>query len=188
MAGMLHVPRSRGVLTGTLLVLLGIWGGLIPFVGPYFNYAYTPNQAWTYTSGRLWLEILPAAATFLGGLLVLASRNRLVASFGGWLAALGGIWFIVGGVLSTLWTTSGASAAGTPVGGTLARAVADIGFFSGLGAVIVFLAAFALGRFAVIGAREAVYRPHEPLTVPPQAGRDLGDRRAPEPGHRADAP
>ena len=32
MAGMLRVPRSRGALNGVLLVLLGLWGGLIAFV------------------------------------------------------------------------------------------------------------------------------------------------------------
>ena len=55
----LRVPRSRGALNGVLLVLLGLWGGLIAFVGPYFHYAYTPDQGFTYTTGRLWLEILP---------------------------------------------------------------------------------------------------------------------------------
>src|SRR6202040_1904170 len=76
MAGMLRVPRSRGALSGALLFLLGLWGGLIAFVGPYFHFAYTPGTAWTYTSGRLWLEILPGIATALGGLILLASRGR----------------------------------------------------------------------------------------------------------------
>lgn len=35
------------------------------------------------------------------------------------------------------------------------RAVEQIGFFTGLGVVIVFLAALALGRLSVIGVREA---------------------------------
>ena len=70
MAGMLRVPRSRGALNGVLLVLLGLWGGLIAFVGPYFHYAYTPDQGFTYTTGRLWLEILPAAGTVVGGLIL----------------------------------------------------------------------------------------------------------------------
>ena len=45
MAGTLRVRRSRGALSGLLLVLLGIWGALIPFVGPYFHYAYTPRPS-----------------------------------------------------------------------------------------------------------------------------------------------
>jgi hypothetical protein len=151
---MLRVPRSRGALSGALLVLLGIWGGLIAFVGPYFHYAYTPATAWTYTTGRLWLEILPAAGAIVGGLIVGGTASRPVAIFGAWLAALSGAWYVLGGTLSTLWTTGGGLAVGHPTGGTVTRAVEQIGFFTGLGLVIVFLAAVALGRFTVIGVRE----------------------------------
>ena len=72
MAGMLQMRRSRGAASGFLLVLLGAWGALIPFIGPYFHYAYTPDTAWTYTTARLWLEILPGAAVFLGGILLMS--------------------------------------------------------------------------------------------------------------------
>jgi hypothetical protein len=154
MTGMMRVPRSRGAFCGLLLILLGAWGGLIPFIGPHFHYAYTPDTSWTYTSGRLLLEVLPGAGAVLGGLIVLASHNRPTAMFGAWLAALSGAWFAVGGVLSTLWTSNGLSAAGTPVGGTAARIAEQIGFFTGLGIVIAFLAALAMGRFAVVGVRE----------------------------------
>ncbi len=155
MAGMLPVPRSRGALSGTLLVLLGAWGALIPFVGPYFHYAYTPDTAWTYTSGRMWLEILPGAATLLAGLIVLMSRSRPAAAAGAWLAALSGAWFAAGSTLSRLWMTGGATETGTPVGTTATRVLEQIGFFAGLGVVIVFLGALALGRFTVVGVREA---------------------------------
>ena len=154
MTGMLRVPRSRGALSGALLALLGIWGGLIAFVGPYFHYAYTPATAWTYTTGRLWLEIVPAAGTIVGGLIVGGTASRPVAIFGAWLAALSGAWYVLGGTLSTLWTTGGGLAVGHPTGGTVTRAVEQIGFFTGLGLVIVFVAAVALGRFTVIGVRE----------------------------------
>ena len=53
MAGMLQMRRSRGAFSGFLLVLLGLWGALIPLVGPYFHFAYTPDTAWTYNSARL---------------------------------------------------------------------------------------------------------------------------------------
>jgi len=152
---MLRVPRSRGALSGVLLLLLGAWGALIPFIGPYFNYAYTPDRAWAYTSGRLWLEILPGIATALGGLIALGSSNRAVAAFGAWLAALAGAWFVAGTPISTLWASSGFPQIGVPTGGTLLRVSEQIGFFTGLGVVIVFLAAFSLGRFSVVGRREA---------------------------------
>src|SRR5690242_12630093 len=94
------VPRSRGAVSGFLLVLLGAWGALIPFIGPYLDYSYGTDQTWHWTTARLWLEVLPGAAAALGGLLLLISAHRVVASFGGWLAALGGAWFIVGTTLA----------------------------------------------------------------------------------------
>jgi hypothetical protein len=149
-----RIPRTRGAFSGLLLVLLGAWGGLIPFIGPYFHYAYTPDKAWVYTTGRLWLEILPGAAAVLGGLMVLGSARRHTAAFGAFMAALGGAWFVVGNLVSTLWN-SGTPQAGVPAGTGLTRLAAEnLGFFSGLGVLIVFFAAVALGRFMVVGVRE----------------------------------
>jgi len=150
----LHMPRSRGATSGALLVLLGIWGGLVAFVGPYFGYAFTPDVTWHFTWGRLWLEILPAVATFLGGLMLLGSTNRITGHFGAWLAAAGGAWFVIGQQVSRLWN-GGAPAAGLPVSASTLGYVAEwIGFFTGLGVVITFLAASALGRMSVVGARD----------------------------------
>ncbi|HKB30749.1 MAG TPA: hypothetical protein VKD26_07915 [Streptosporangiaceae bacterium] len=164
MAGVLRVPRSRGVLSGFLLLLLGVWGGLVAFVGPYLHYAYTPDRAWAYNTGRLWLEILPGLATAIGGVIVAVSANRAVAAFGAWLAALGGAWFVVGRTFSA-WPATHIPQAGVPTGSALMQTVEQIGFFSGLGVVIVFIAAFALGRFAVIAARDtAAAAATEPAT------------------------
>jgi large conductance mechanosensitive channel len=144
MAGLLRVPRSRGALSGVVLVALGALAALIPFLGP-----------WAYTPARLWLEIVPGVAAAAGGLILLGSANRAFAAFGAWLAALAGAWFIIGPTLSRLWVSSGFPQIGPPVGGRLGRAVGLIGFFTGLGLVIVFLAALALGRLAVVGTRDA---------------------------------
>jgi hypothetical protein len=182
MTGVLRVPRSRGALNGTLLVLLGAWGGLIAFIGPYFHYAYTPDKAWTYTTGRLWLEIVPAVGAVLGGLILGTSASRPSAIFGAWLAALSGAWFALGGLFSTLWSIGGT---GQPVGDKLHRVVEQIGFFTGLGVVIVFLAAVALGRLTVIGARERLAAeapaveqvPEEEVTQPGRTGTAAPDSR-----------
>lgn len=149
--GTWRVPRSRGALSGLVLILLGIWGGLIPFVGPYFNYAYTPDTPWTYTTGRLVLEVLPAIATVIGGLLLMASANRVTATFGGWLASAAGAWFVVGPSLALLWS---GNPTGAPLGGDFRRAIEQIGFFYGLGAAVLFFAALASGRLAVRSVRD----------------------------------
>jgi hypothetical protein len=74
------VPRTRGTVSGILLVLLGAWGALIPFVGSYVGLSFTPDGAWTWTAGRGWLEVLPGAAAALAvALWLLLDRTRLGA-------------------------------------------------------------------------------------------------------------
>ncbi|HUA40234.1 MAG TPA: hypothetical protein VMA32_01620 [Streptosporangiaceae bacterium] len=153
MAGTLRVRRSRGALSGLLLMLLGIWGALVPFVGPYFHYAYTPDRVWTATSGRMWLEVLPGVVALVGGLVVLISRYRPAALMGAWLAAVAGAWFAVGGLIAGRWASL--PTAGVPVGGSSMTLLEQVGFFTGLGVVIVFLAALALGRFTVVAVGDA---------------------------------
>jgi hypothetical protein len=167
MAGTLRVRRSRGALSGFLLVLLGIWGALIPFVGPYFHYAYSPDQTWDATSARMWLEVLPGAVTLAGGFVVLISRFRPTALVGAWLAALGGAWFAVGGLAAKRWP--GLGAIGGPVGGTTRSLLEQVGFFTGLGVVIVFLAALALGRFTVVAVGDTAAIGQEDVAPAPSA-------------------
>jgi hypothetical protein len=154
MTTMLQVPRTRGAVSGVLLVLLGAWGALIPFVGPYFHYAYTPDVAWYYTTGRLWMEIVPGAVTMVGGIILVSSATRPVAMLGAELAAVAGAWFALGKILAPIWTVTSALNPGFPVGGTIGQPLEQIGFFTGLGVVIVFIAALALGRLTVIGVRD----------------------------------
>jgi hypothetical protein len=147
---MLQMRRSRGAFSGFLLILLGLWGALIPFVGPYFHFAYTPDKAWTYNTGRLWLELLPGAAVFLGGFLLMIARGRHVALFGAMLAAAAGAWFTLGTVLSPLWNNHVAMG-GSPASSTVyMRIMEQLGFFTALGVVIVFVAGTALGRIASV--------------------------------------
>jgi hypothetical protein len=165
MTAMMRVPRTRGAGSGLVLILLGAWGALIPFVGPYFHFAYTPDTAWTWTWGRFFLEILPGVATVLGGLILMISAFRPVAMFGAALAAAGGAWFVVGSLLGPVWAsyatlgTPGSMPSalnpGQPTGGPLHMVAEHLSFFTALGVVIVFLAAVAFGRLAVVGTRDA---------------------------------
>lgn len=146
------MPRSRGAVSGLLLVILGAWGAVIPFIGPHFNFAYTPDQDWAWSTARGWLEVLPGAATAAAGVLIIVSTNRAVAMLGGWVTVLAGAWFVVGGEVAPLL---GIGSAGDPIAATQRkRAVLEITYFSGLGALIVFLGALVLARTAVRLARD----------------------------------
>jgi hypothetical protein len=162
--GRLEMSRSRGALSGFLLILLGVWGALIPFVGPYFDFAFTPDQPWAWTIGRGWLEVLPGAVTAAGGLLLLVSRNRATAMLGGWMSVFGGAWFVIGRSLAGPLAIGDA---GAPVAGTEAKTVAlELAYFYGLGALIIFLGAAALGRVSVRSVRDVEFVPSPMATMP----------------------
>jgi hypothetical protein len=151
----MRIARSRGAASGFLLILLGLWGALIPFVGPYFDFAYSPEQPWVWTDARGWLEVLPGAVTVLGGFLLLTSRNRASATLGGWLAVIAGAWFVAGRAFANMLSMG---EIGVPAASTPAKTVAlELAFFSGLGALIVFLGALAVGRLSVRSVRDVAY-------------------------------
>jgi Na+-transporting methylmalonyl-CoA/oxaloacetate decarboxylase gamma subunit len=153
-ASRFRVPRTRGATSGALLLVLGAWAALVPLIGPYFDLAYTPapNDAWHWTAARGWLEVLPGCVAFLGGLLLLVSASRVVTSFGGWLAAAGGSWLIVGPPLADAMDINLGSP--DPTSSTSVQALQSLLLFYGVGAVILFLASLALGRLSVHSVRD----------------------------------
>ncbi|HZQ32252.1 MAG TPA: hypothetical protein VFB19_11015 [Mycobacterium sp.] len=186
--GRMQIPRSRGAASGFLLILLGAWGALIPFIGPYFDFAWGTNDVWVWTAPRGWLEVLPGVATAVGGLLLLASGNRATAMLGGWLTVLAGAWFVTGRSFASLLNIGDV---GRPLAETAAKyAALDLAYFSGLGAVIVFLGALALGRLSVRSLRDIQYaqRPvattaaeptPTPVTATERAVPPVAEREAP---------
>jgi hypothetical protein len=39
------VSRTRGATSGILLVILGAWGALVPFIGPTFGWGWDSDQS-----------------------------------------------------------------------------------------------------------------------------------------------
>lgn len=178
--GKLQMPRSRGAASGFLLILLGVWGALVPFIGPYFHFAWGSTTAWDWTSARGWLEVLPGVAAVVGGLLLLTSRNRATAMLGGWLTVLAGAWFVIGRSLGESWHTGDV---GKPLASTAGKFTAlDLAYFSGLGVVIVFLGAVALGRLSVRTARDIRYADaHRPDSATHREPEPIADATTAEP-------
>jgi hypothetical protein len=180
----MRIRRTHGMLGGLLVALLGIWGGIIPFVGPYFNYAFTPDKAWTYTTGRLDLEILPGAGALLGGLLLIIARSRHLALLGALIAIASGAWFALGNVFAPLWTVAG-PAGGPASTGTVMRALEQVGFFTGLGVVIVMIAAAAAGRITAVPSLRVMEDETVPVAEVPATRDPLDERLAEESETRA---
>jgi hypothetical protein len=153
-------------MSGFMLVVLGLWGGLIPFIGPYFGYAFGSHATWHFTTNRLWLDVLPGVSVLIGGLMLMWSGHRLSGTVASWMAMAGGAWFAVGPAVSRLWE-HGPGPIGMPLFGHTRQTFELIGYFYGLGAVVMGLAAFALGRFVTRQALVATTPVEEaPLAQP----------------------
>jgi len=151
----MRIPRSRGTVGGLLLVPLGLWGAVIPFVGPYIDFAFGADRPWEWSTARGWLEVLPGIATVVGGVLLVESKNRATALFGSWMAVLGGFWFVVGRAVSA---SLGLADMGVPVAAYDTKWVwLELTYFTGLGALIVFIAAASMGRLSVRSLRDIRY-------------------------------
>jgi hypothetical protein len=180
------MARSTGMASGLLVMVLGIWGALIPFVGPYFDYSFGINTTWHFTTDRLWLNILPGALAVIAGLLLLRAATRAAGILAGWLGVSAGAWFVVGPAVSMTWE-SGTGPIGRPLFGPTRQMLELVGYFYGLGALIVALAAFSIGRFVSrprLAEQDAISRATGRGTVT-QAPPPPPSATAPAPSERA---
>jgi hypothetical protein len=161
MDGQVRIRRSRGAVCGVALILLGLWGGLAPFVGPYIHFGVTPDKAWDYTSGRLYLSAVPGGVALLCGIAVALTRSRFVAVPASVLAAIAGAWFVAGAGITQYLLKQTSISAGTPLqfsgsGPYTVRAYLEVlALFGGTGALIIFAAALACGRVSILAIRDA---------------------------------
>src|SRR4051794_26739717 len=165
----MRIPRSRGAISGVLLVALGAWGAIVPFIGPSFNVTIGPDTTFDMTQGRLWLSLLPGVVAALGGLMLLFSANRATAILGAQMALAAGVWFIVGPTLSQLWSDAPGALgqAGFAAGDEGRRVLEAMAYFFGVGAAITAFAALALGRLTLRSVRDAELAGDEAVVAPP---------------------
>ena len=181
----MRIPRSRGAVSGLLLIILGAWGALVPFIGPSFGLVIGPDDMWNWSADRFWLSVLPGVVAVAGGLVLLQSAHRGGAGLGAWMGILAGAWFALGPLVSRLWTDDGASALGQPAGGTDRQVLELLVMYEGLGVLMAAIAAFALGRLTLRSVRDVeldepaeLQAQHEPVVDGPGEERF---HRAPEP-------
>jgi hypothetical protein len=141
--GRLAMPRRRGAASGLLILLLGVWGAAIPFVGPYFDWAVGPDDAWDLSTARLVMQAAPGLAAVVGGLLLMGAANRGSATLGAVLTIAGGAWFAVGPTIAAL---DGIPDIGSPLGTGTEGALQLLTLFTGLGALLCVLGGIAFGR------------------------------------------
>ncbi|GAB2472978.1 hypothetical protein [Jatrophihabitans fulvus] len=153
-AGRRRVARSRGALSGILLLVLGAWAALIPFIGPYLNLATnpSPNDAWNWTSGRGLFQLLPGAVAALAGLILLLSASRMMTVTFSWIAAAAGAWIVIAPSIAPVLNVS--LGGPDPSLGEKGRAAVELLQYWAIGGAILFVAGTALGRLSVHSVRD----------------------------------
>jgi hypothetical protein len=169
--------------TGLLLVVLGVWGGLVPFVGHYFHFALGPDKAWTWTAARLYLDVLPGIATVIGGVILMRAGPRGSARLGALLALAGGIWFAIGPEISQLWHAGGAQGAGH--GSAHVQMLELLTYHTGLGVLIAALAGYAFPRFRMVDEQVAASKRERAPAAGAGAGADTLAARRDDPADTA---
>lgn len=167
-------------------VLVGAWGAVAVYIGPYFGYRPVSRSAWDWNLQNSLLHLAPGALAVIAGLLLLAIRpgrgasRRAALAVPAILLAVAGAWFVVGPVA---WPTFESGPAYAPV--------LDAGrnLLNQAGASLA--PGLALAAFAGMALKAALVRPsvHEVVPVPAETGRgdtvDLTETPAVS-SHRAD--
>jgi hypothetical protein len=132
-------PKAAPV--ATVVVVLGLWAAAVPLIGPYFDFGFDTGRAWVFSERHVTLSVVPGLAAALGALL-LVRPLRSLGSLGRRLVALAALWLLVGPTLHAIWA-GGAVVADAHT--QWKRALLWIGYFYGVGGVIVYLAGFEQG-------------------------------------------
>lgn len=91
-------------LLGVTAVIVGAWGLICGYIGPYFGFRPLAYNAWTGSLQEGLLHAAPGAAAVVGGLILMAMgpARRAVRRFGlvlpGALLLAAGAWFVIGPV------------------------------------------------------------------------------------------
>lgn len=130
--------ERRGTLTAVapLIILLGLFVGIIPFVGPLFDFGMGPEPGWVTTTSRFVRHVIPAAAIVIGAFMLMP-RARSWRTAGASLAVLGAIWLTIAPIVL------GRPGEGVPA---LIDIMRPLVYHFGTGVIIATLAGYAAGR------------------------------------------
>ncbi len=135
---------GRARVAGGVLLVLGLWGALVPFIGPSFGYGMGGVAAWTWTESHATLHLAPGVAAIVGAFFLLRGR-RASQTFGSLLAMTGGIWFVIAPSLHPLWAGQSMNGMSGMGSSATSSALSAIGYHYGTGVLIAIVAAYTLG-------------------------------------------
>ncbi len=144
-----HLGRLGIGTAGVVAVLVSAWGGIVPYVGPLFNYSGDGSGSWHWNLAHAVLALAPGILGVLLGLFVVAEsrgvvvgKGRLSLATAGILLMVCGAWFAVGPLA---WPVIN-NGSGYFVASTHLRVLAyEVGYSIGTGLILVICGAFVDG-------------------------------------------
>ena len=130
-------------------MLVSVWGGIVPYVGPLFGYSGDGSGSWHWNLAHAVLALAPGILGVLLGVFVIAEsrgivvgRGRLSLATAGTLLMICGAWFAVGPLA---WPVL-SNGSGYFVASTHLRVLAyEVGYSIGTGLILVVCGAFVDG-------------------------------------------
>jgi hypothetical protein len=130
-------------------VLVSAWGGIVPYVGPLFDYSGDGSGSWHWNLAHAVLALAPGILGVLLGVFVIAEsrgivvgKGRLTLATAGTLLMICGAWFAVGPLA---WPVL-SNGSGYFVAATHLRVLAyEVGYSIGTGLILVVCGAFVDG-------------------------------------------
>jgi hypothetical protein len=138
--------RSAGAglaVIGVLAILIGAWGGIVPYLGPTFGYSSNGIASFHWSLMHALLYLVPGAVAVFAGFCLLTLRGS-GALFGLLLAACGA-WFILGVVAWPILHEPGVAVFTTPATSPATNNFINLlGYNLGPGIVLALLGGMAL--------------------------------------------
>ncbi|HLX89244.1 MAG TPA: hypothetical protein VKR22_12410 [Acidimicrobiales bacterium] len=179
------VPVGGLGLLGVLTLLVGAWGGIVPFIGPMIGADGDGTMSWFWSLPHAVLWLAPGAAACVAAAVMLGALPRAMAGFGristfaaGLLAVVAGAWFVIG---PEAWPVLVRSAGVFVPAGPLTLLGREVAYSFGPGAILLMLGAMAMA-VSMTGGVPRMARTTVPaadrsaMTGRPVAGRPVAGR------------
>lgn len=173
------VPVAGIGVLGLLTLLIGAWGGIVPFIGPIIGANADGTMSWYWSAAHAWLWLVPGAVACVASAIMVGTMPRAKVGLGrrgaigaGALAVLCGAWFVIG---PEAWPVLVRSAGVFVPAPPLTSLTREIGYSYGPGVLLVLFGATAMGM-GMAGRRNRGVAAADPAparaTTPPatQAG------------------
>ncbi len=159
------VPGAGLAVVAVLVMLVGAWAAIVPFVGELFRFSADGTPAWHWSLAHVLLWLAPGAIAFLMGLAMLAQvprvgrgSARMGTAWTGLVTAICGAWLVIGALV---WPVIESAPAVFRAATPLRELTYQVGWSLGPGVVLVLLGGCAIG----LSLRRRNARPASPTAL-----------------------